>query len=152
MSALSDRALVRVSAEDHRVSLFADQSREQLRAVWREAWRKCRARLPLQPLEAQIADVIAAHPEYQALLEAPNEEHGENAYLHLSLHLALREQIATDRPAGIAQVHRHLSAQMSQPHSAEHRMMEVLAGVLAEGQRSGLPPSEQAYLERLRRL
>jgi hypothetical protein len=26
---------------------------------------------------------------------------GENPFLHMGLHLALREQIATDRPAGI---------------------------------------------------
>jgi hypothetical protein len=52
------------------VTLFADHSRDALRATWREAWRKWRERVPMQALEAQIADVIAAHPEYQPLLQS----------------------------------------------------------------------------------
>jgi len=134
------------------MSLFASQSREQLRATWREAWRKWRARLPLLPLEAQIADVICEHPEYQALLAGTGEPEGDNPFLHLSLHLALREQIGTDRPPGIAQIHRRLSELAPHGHAAEHRMMEVLAELLAEAQRAGAPPSDETYLERLRRL
>ena len=134
------------------MSLFASQSREQLRATWREAWRKWQARLPLQPLEAQLADLICEHPEYHALLEGATESAESAAFLHLSLHLALHEQIATDRPPGIAQLHRQLSAKAHHRHAAEHRMMEVLSEMLAEAQSRGLPPSDSAYLERLRRL
>ncbi len=45
------------------------QDRRALRAVWREAWRKHQARLPLEPLEAQLADLVGMHPEYHASLE-----------------------------------------------------------------------------------
>jgi Domain of unknown function (DUF1841) len=142
------------------VSLFADQSREQLRGAYREVWRKWRARVPLQPLEAQIADIIVAHPEYQALLQdeaSLKHEYGadrarENPFLHMGLHLALREQIGTDRPAGIASIHRQLTAIASAAHEAEHRMIEVLAGVLSEAARLGRPPQDSLYLERLRQL
>jgi hypothetical protein len=139
------------------VSLFADQSREQLRGVYREAWRKWRERLPLQPLEAQIADVVRLHPEYHGLLEdqaSIQHEFGggrDNPFLHLGLHLAVREQIGTDRPAGIALIHRALVARGSE-HEAEHRMIAVLAQVLSEAQRAGHPADDAVYLERLRRL
>lgn len=137
--------------------LFADQSREQLRQGWREAWQRHRAGLPLEPLQAQIVDVIALHPEYHLLFAdvaavAAPDGGTENPYLHLSLHLALREQVGTNRPAGIADVHRRLQRQAGSLHAAEHRMIEVLATVLWDAQRAGRAPDESAYLERLRRL
>jgi hypothetical protein len=140
------------------VTVFAAQSREQLRAAYREAWRKLRESLPMQPLEAQIADVIAAHPEYQPLLQSElsvSEEFAggaENPFLHMGLHLALREQLSTDRPAGIARIHRRLQARLGSAHGAEHRMIEVLADVLWEAQRSASGGDEALYLERLRGL
>ena len=142
------------------MTLFAEQSREQLRSAYREVWRKWLERVPLQPIEAQIADVIRAHPDYQALLqdesslrqEFASDGSRQNPFLHMGLHLALREQIGTDRPAGIALIHRQLTALASSAHAAEHRMIEVLATVLAEAQRSGQPAQEAVYLERLHRL
>jgi hypothetical protein len=142
------------------VTLFADQSRDALRATWREAWRKWRARLPMQPLELQIADVIAAHPEYHPLLQddtgVPADHSaapaGENPFLHLGLHLALREQLATDRPGGIVAIQRRLAARLASGHAAEHCMIEVLAQVLWEAQRAGRAADDALYLERLRRL
>jgi hypothetical protein len=141
------------------VSLFAGHSRDALRASFRDAWRKWCERRPLQPLEAQIAEVVARHPEYHALLQdgegwsafAADGER-ENPFLHMSLHLALQEQLATDRPNGIAAIHARLASQMNSPHAVEHRIMTVLADVLWEAQRGGRAPDEAIYLERLRRL
>jgi hypothetical protein len=138
--------------------LFADQGRDALRQRWREAWQRHRAGLPLEPLQAQIVDVITLHPEYHVLLEAsvaPAETtapDGANPFLHLSLHLALREQVGTNRPAGIVEVHRRLARATGSAHVAEHRMIEVLATVLWDAQRAGRAPDELDYLERLRRL
>lgn len=141
--------------------VFSGQNREQLRQMYLEAWRKYTARQPLEPLEAQLAAVIAEHPEYVPLLESGpqalatdyNPEGGrENPFLHMGLHLAIREQVATDRPPGIAQIHQVLSKRLGNPHAAEHTILEVLAETLWESQRSGRAPDEQRYLERLRRL
>ena len=141
--------------------LFHQQSRQELRNAYVSAWRKAQAGDTLTPLEAQIAHVIAEHPEYQALLEGPQEvleaqflpEWGaENPFLHLGLHLALREQVSTDRPPGIARIHSLLSARLRSPHEAEHRMLEALGETLWEAARSGRAPDESAYLERLRRM
>jgi hypothetical protein len=143
------------------VPLFHRQSREELRSAYVSAWRKARAGDTLTPLEAQIANVVAQHPEYQALLEGPDEllkaqfppESGaENPFLHLGLHLALREQVSTDRPTGIAHIHALLSERLGSQHEAEHRMFEALGETLWEATRSGRAPDEAAYLERLRRL
>ena len=127
--------------------------------MYAEAWRKRVAGEPLSPLEAQIADVIAEHPEYHDDLgESRREEDfspGQgrtNPFLHMGLHLALREQVATDRPAGIAALYRRLVKARGDAHATEHAMTEILAEALWEAQRAGQPPDEQRYLEKLRRL
>jgi Domain of unknown function (DUF1841) len=141
--------------------VFSGQTREQLRQMYLDAWRKYTARQPLEPLQAQVAAVIAEHPEYipflesgpQALTADYGPESGQaNPYLHMGLHLALREQVATDRPAGIARVHQALAGRLTDPHAAEHAMLEVLAETLWEAQRAGRAADEQRYLERLRAL
>ena len=137
--------------------LFAQHDREQLRRMYLEAWRKYVARQPLEPLEGQIAAVIAEHPEYLPVLEASaaleadfTPEGGrENPFLHMGLHLAIREQVATDRPAGIARIHRDLAGRLGDAHAAEHAMLERLAETLWEAQRRGGLPDEQRYIERL---
>ena len=90
--------------------MFANASREELRRRYVTAWQRWREGLPLEPLDAQIADVIALHPEYHAMLEAPDalthefvEAGRVNPFLHMGLHLGLREQLATGRPAGISE-------------------------------------------------
>ena len=141
--------------------MFAGQTRDELRGMYFAAWRKFRAGQPLEPLERQIAAVIAEHPEYHAWLEAGDSaltaefapEGGQmNPFLHLGLHLAVREQVATDRPAGIAGVHAALAARFGDAHGAEHAMLEILGEIVWESQRAGRAPDEAAYLERLRRL
>jgi hypothetical protein len=140
---------------------FHQQSRAELRRVYIESWRKFRGGEPLEPLEAQVAALVAEHPEYHALLEAstaaPEAEYfpeagAPNPFLHLALHLAVREQVTTDRPAGVRAIHAALAARLHSAHEAEHRMLEVLGEVLWEAQRSQSAPDEQRYLERLRNL
>lgn len=141
--------------------VFSGQSRDQLRQLYLDAWRRYTARQPLEPLQAQIAAVIAEHPEYVPLLESGTsalaadytpEGGRENPFLHMGLHLAIREQVATDRPPGIAQIHQSLAKRLGDAHAAEHTMLEALAETLWESQRSGRAPDEQRYLERLRTL
>ena len=140
---------------------FHDQDRSSLRRSYVEAWRKRREALPLEPLEHQIADVVELHPEYHPVLELDAQalhrdyspEGGQsNPFLHMGMHLAIREQVATNRPAGITAIHAALSQRLGSAHEAEHRMIECLGEALWNAQRSGLPPDESAYLESLRRL
>lgn len=140
--------------------MLLPNDREGLRALYLEAWRKRCEGLPAEPLEHQVADVIEQHPEYHALLGRDGDaldrdwtpEHGEsNPFLHMGLHLALREQVATDRPAGIAALHRRLAARHGE-HEAEHRMAECLAEALWRAQRNNSLPDEVSYLEALHRI
>ena len=135
------------------------QDRRELRKMYADAWNKQLAGQPMSPLEAQIAAVVAEHPEYHDALTGADldrdyaPEGGQtNPFLHMGLHLGIREQVATDRPGGIAKIHRELTARLGDPHAAEHRMIDCLAETLWEAQSTNRAPDEALYLERLRRL
>lgn len=131
------------------------QDRDSMRRHFFEAWRKSRDGAPLDPLERRITEVIREHPEYQALLEQPEvtlardypPESGEtNPFLHMSLHLAVLEQVATDMPTGTRDLYLELAKSVGDTHRAAHRVMECLAKSLWQAQREGLPPDEQSYV------
>lgn len=135
------------------------QDRRELRQMYGDAWRKAQAGEVLSALEAQIVQVIEDHPEYRAdVLDEDLErawtpgEGRANPFLHMGLHLALRDQVATDRPPGIRDTFARLAARASDRLDAEHRAIDCLAETLWEAQRANVPPDEQAYLEKLRRL
>ena len=133
--------------------------RRQLREMYVDAWQRRRAGQPLSPLQSQIAAVIEWHPEYHGDLTDRDldidylpEGGRTNPFLHLGLHLGIREQVATDRPVGIAAVHEALLKSLGDAHAVEHRMIDVLAETLWEAQSSGAAPDEKRYMERLRSL
>jgi hypothetical protein len=129
-----------------------------------DAWRKSAAGEIMSPLEAQIAQVVSDHPEYQEMLtpealeESFTPEGGKtNPFLHMGLHLAIRDQVATNRPPGIAAIFKDLVAkagdpQAGDPHVAEHKMVDCLAETLWEAQGRNAAPDEQQYIERLNNL
>jgi hypothetical protein len=141
------------------VPFYAGQGRESLRRAWQEAWRKHVAGLPLEPLEAQLADVILLHPEYHDILDQGagslerdwTPEGGQsNPYLHMGLHLAVRDSVGTDRPSGVRAVFNGLRASLGSAHEAEHVLLECLGEVLWEAQRTGVAADENAFLEKCR--
>ncbi len=142
------------------MSAFDSHSRDELRRSYAEAWRKHASRLPLTPLEAMIADVIGAHPEYRSLVDdaetaiafAPGSTGAEeNPFLHMGLHLAVREQVSIDRPPGVRELQGRLLARFGDLHRAEHALMEALGETLWQAQRDGRPPDEGRYLVLARR-
>jgi hypothetical protein len=138
------------------MSVFDNYTREQLRRTYAETWAKHLARSPLTPLEALIADVIGAHSEYQSIVAdadtalAFEADAADNPFLHMGLHLAVREQLSIDRPPGIRDLHRQLQAQFGESHLAEHALMEALGEELYLAQRNAIAPDEQQYLARAR--
>jgi hypothetical protein len=134
-------------------------SREQVRQFFCESWRKHVERLPLVGAEAVAADIVARHPEYHALLSDSagalekewTPEGGQmNPFLHLSLHLAIHEQVSVDQPAGIRAAFQSLRARID-AHAAEHVLLESLGEIVFAAQKTGKPMDAVAYLEKIRR-
>jgi hypothetical protein len=131
-------------------------SREQVRDFFFETWRKYRAGEPLAGLEAVALEVALAHPEYHGVLDDPERfraqdyfpELGEtNPFLHMSLHVALEEQVSIDQPPGVAQRVAALAAARGERHAALHDALECLAEMVWRSQRDQAPPDAAGYLE-----
>jgi len=114
----------------------------------------------MDAMQTIIANIIALHPEYHALLEKDNNldkdylpDQGEtNPFLHMSMHIALHEQISTNRPDGINKLYQELTRKCNSSHDAEHAMMECLGESLWRAQRDQTMPDEHAYLACLQKL
>jgi len=137
-----------------------DPSRDEARRFLIDAWAKSRTRAPLSALERMAAELIALHPEYHPILEAPEgnldrdwrPEGGEtNPFLHLSLHLAVAEQLAIDQPPGIRAEFERIRATRGEEHAALHALLECLGEVVWTAQRHGTPPDAKLYLACLER-
>ena len=133
--------------------------RDSMRRYYLQCWQKRQQKQPMDALEQQVASVIAEHPEYHALLERTDSalqrdylpENGEtNPFLHMGLHLGIREQVATNRPTGIRELYQQLVIQYGN-NDAEHRMMDCLAESIWLAQRNQTAPDEAAYLECLKK-
>ena len=83
-------------------------NRNELRQVYLNCWRLKVNKLPMDPMQEVVANIVELHPEYHQLLEDEeivdkdfSADTGEsNPFLHMSMHIALVEQISTNRPAG----------------------------------------------------
>lgn len=139
-------------------------SRDQARRFFIDAWHKHLQGLPQTQMECLACDIVRLHPEYHRLLgdaqTDPAEvlarewtpEHGEaNPFLHLSLHLAVEEQLSIDQPPGLRGVFNTLLSRRQERHDALHEVIECLGETLWRAQRDKTPPDAAAYLDSLRR-
>jgi hypothetical protein len=128
-------------------------SREEVRDMFYGAWRKYRAREPLVGMEALALDVILQHPEYHDALSHPERTREKeyvdesNPFLHMSLHVALEEQLSIDQPPGIAARFQKLVEKRGSRHDALHDALECLAQTMWRAQRDGAAPDAAAYLD-----
>jgi hypothetical protein len=127
-------------------------TREQVREMFFEAWRKYRAGEPLVGIESIALDAALLHPEYHGVLALPGKfrekDYGDetNPFLHMSLHVALEEQLSIDQPPGIRRSFEKIIEKTRDRHDALHEAIECLAETMWRAQRDGTPPDGAAYL------
>jgi hypothetical protein len=132
-------------------------SRDEVRQMFFGAWRKYREGRPLVGIEALALDVILEHAEYHGMLEQPERYREKdyvdetNPFLHMSLHLALEEQLSIDQPPGIRARWQGLLERRGERHAALHEALECLAETVWRAQRDNSPPDADAYLSCLER-
>lgn len=134
-------------------------TRDQVRQFFFGVWDKYRNKQPLEGAETLALTVILDHPEYHPVLEHPDRyqnrdylpEHGEtNPFLHMSMHLALAEQLSIDQPPGIRNLIERLSSKLGNRMQAEHAAIDCLAEMIWQAQRQGTAYDAESYLECLR--
>jgi hypothetical protein len=140
--------------------MMFNPSRDQARRFLIDAWQKRIAKLPATPLETLAADIVALHPEYHDLLTTDDaavardwtpEDGQANPFLHLSLHLAIEEQLSIDQPPGIRAAFESRLRQHGDRHATLHDVLECLGETIWRAQRDRAPLDAAAYLDCLRR-
>lgn len=134
--------------------MLFNPSRREARQFFYDSWRKYEAHEPLTPLEQIAVAIIGAHPEYHTLLRDEarwldhdwRPEHGQtNPFLHLSLHLAVEEQLSIDQPPGIRARFDRACAQLGEAHAAQHALLEALGEMIWQAQRQASAPDPAVY-------
>ncbi len=136
-------------------------NRQAARSFFFDVWEKHHSDHSLEPLEEVVAGIIMQHPEYHDVFEDRDlalageylpDDGRTNPFLHMGMHIAIHEQLTTNRPAGIGELYQSLLKQFADPHTVEHHMMECLGEALWAAQRNNQPPDERAYLDCLRKI
>lgn len=136
------------------MSLF-NPSRDEVREFFFGTWAKFKQNLSLSDVEKIALGVINMHPEYHAILDAPEAfkhqeyfpEFGEtNPFLHMSLHVSIIEQISINQPIGIANIYQVLKIKHQNEHAALHDILECLAETIWQAQCNQTALDSQTYL------
>ncbi|MEO7559061.1 MAG: DUF1841 family protein [Nitrosospira sp.] len=135
-------------------------SREQARQFFFDTWRKYRQREMLSAMEDMALEVILLHPEYHAMLDDAERyqdkdylpEMGDtNPFLHMSMHIAIKEQLSIDQPVGIRKQFERLMKKVGDEHAVMHQVMECLAEMIWQSQRNRSALDVTVYFECLDR-
>jgi len=135
-------------------------SRDQARQLFFDTWRKYRQREILSGMEDMALAAILLHPEYQDIVADEDRyrdkdylpEMGDtNPFLHMSMHVAIKEQLSIDQPVGIRARFERLLKRTGSEHDAMHQVMECLAEMIWQAQRSQSAPDAAIYFDCLDR-
>jgi len=135
--------------------MLYSQDRNQLRMVFFQVWEKQQTGQTLDAMETILANIIKMHPEYHALLSKQDQnlekdyhpDMGEtNPFLHLSMHIAIHEQLSIDQPAGIQDAYQQLQLKLKDAHEVEHIIMECLGEMIWKSQKYQSMPDQVEYL------
>lgn len=119
-----------------------------------DLWHRIQAEAELSGDDKRLADILLEHEEYHAFWagEAADDPiaAGEgDPYLHVSLHLAIENQIVEDSPR---QVHRYVlqrTAENASRHETIHEIVAVFSEYLFEALRYRRQFNRSEYTQRL---
>lgn len=130
------------------------------RAFLREIWQKAQAGEPLSGDLKSLAEAMRAHPEYKVAWETPGEEigerdftiHGVNPFVHVTMHVAVENQLAEGEPAAAKAALERFTAAGLDRHEAVHRIANALVEQIWRIQGEGRPFDRSAYIQALKKL
>lgn len=136
------------------------KDREAYRKLFADVYHKMNNETVLTPLEVQIATVLEQHPYYHVLFQNDKcleqdylaIKGAENPFLHMSLHLALHDQLVTNRPMGVTDIYQKLIMRGLEPHDVQHQMIAILADIMWNSLKYKHEGNEAEYLQRLEML
>ena len=135
------------------------KDKHELRKFYKISWLKHKENQSMTDLEKQVVCIILEHPEYHSFFDNFDPESDDpeffaqmgevNPFLHLGLHLGVRDQIAINSPAGIRNIHQKLCEKLKNTHDAEHKIIEALAEQMYQAQKNQTEFNASNYLIKL---
>ena len=130
--------------------MLYSQNRSEQRAFLSNAWVKFQNNESLDPMESQLVEIIKLHPEYHHLIQTTDAEyfpeHGQvNPFLHINLHLALREQLSINQPIEVRLAYDSLLEKIKDPHEVEHSLIDCIAEMIFSAQKNNSPFDYENY-------
>ncbi len=131
-------------------------SKNEVRLFFIDTWKKVKNNQILSPAEALAAYWINFHPEFHETLENTEaileknfivEQNVTNPFLHLSLHLAVSEQVSIDQPPGIKQAFLNLCTRYQSEHQACHKIFDCLTEQIWQQQHNLIDFNSKNYLD-----
>ncbi|AGF49226.1 DUF1841 family protein [Candidatus Kinetoplastidibacterium galati] len=134
-------------------------SLDQARYFFIEVWNKHKLSKTLTPIEKTTIACILEHPQFYKDLD--NKESIKNSYnsnfpesnpfLHLSMHLAISEQLLIDQPCGIKAAYNKLITS-NDPHTAIHKIIKCLTLTIQYSQTHRLELDSNKYMNLIKDL
>jgi hypothetical protein len=130
-------------------------SQELVRRFWCDTYLKLEVdQEKASKTEAAALKIIKSHPEFfdelQNTEDSVKKLYGEgesNPFFHLSLHLAVQEQVETDMPEGVHKLFGDAMGVFGAQHAAEHLLMECMQRELNKATQNGAKLSVDGYLQ-----
>lgn len=132
--------------------MYFGNSPKDMRSFFYSSWDKYKQKQRLSTLEQQLVSIILDHPEYHCIFDDPSQSETllnsftENPFLHLAMHLTIRDQITLKKPPEVSTIFHKLQQKHGDSHIVEHLLMEPLARYLIQLQQSTTPPSITDYV------
>ncbi len=137
------------------------QNRNDYREIFFKVWKKCdQQQVITDAMENIINQIIQQHPEYHQTLSNYDKyidkdylpESGQsNPFMHMSMHIAITEQLTIDQPLGIKSIYQQLCTKLGDSHAVEHQIMECLGSVMWTAQKNQQTPDMNSYLNCVKR-
>ncbi len=131
-------------------------SSEDVRNFFFEVYAKSSNKLPLSDMEKMAYSIILEHPEYNQILANKEKylsynwlpEHGQiNPFLHMSMHLAIIEQLSINQPVGIKDLYQELCNKIQDEHKTHHELMDCIAEMIWIAQSNNMSPDVNVYFK-----
>lgn len=147
-------------------------SSEQVHLFFQDVWKKANTSNVLSPLEVMTFSIMQQHVEFYDLyfqdtktalkenfflntrkdgyLLEQQHKQADNPYLHLSLHLAVHEQISINQPIGIVPLFENLVKRLDSVHQANHEIIFCLIKEIKRAQINTSQLDSALYLQNIK--
>lgn len=134
--------------------MYNNLQQNDVRIFFFEVYDKYIKQQPLFGIELIALEVMQQHQEYIPIIKQKDKylnyqwlpESGEtNPFLHMSMHISIKEQVSINQPIGIVNYYNQLLHKYQEQMVVEHHIMDCLAEMIWYAQKNQCPFDTNIY-------